>query len=278
MTETKTTTVAAEGGHWYLPGTGEQVISVPRAKGGGERAPTLRDARKHGWLPGCTSVIRAGGAPWQLVRWQQERAIEAALELDEQPDEDRPAYLRRVIGKASEIAAEAAATGTEIHKQLELYWRGEAFDPFWKDHVLAAADALEQAVPTADTLHPWLAEQSCAHSSGYGCRVDLHSEIMVVDVKTKKGTPDDWAGRSGRITTFPEHWMQLAACRAALVERFGWEPDQQDAGILYVSRDVPAAVFCPVTPEQLEQGWAMFRAMLAYWKAANRYDPTEVQP
>jgi hypothetical protein len=46
----------------------------------------------------------------------------------------------------------------------------------------------------------------------------------------------------------------------------------------YVSRDVPAAVFCPVTPEQLEQGWAMFRAMLAYWKAANRYDPTEAQP
>jgi len=95
-------------------------------------------------------VIRAGGAPWQLVRWQQERAIEAALELDEQPDEDRPAYLRRVIGKASEIAAEAAATGTEIHKQLELYWRGEAFDPFWKDHVLAAADALEQAVLLAE--------------------------------------------------------------------------------------------------------------------------------
>ena len=277
MSQPKTTSVAAEGGHWYHGETGEQIVEVPRAKGDGMRKPTLRDARKAGnWYPGCTSVIRAAGMPAGLMRWQQEQAIEAALKLDAQPEEDRSAYMRRVIGKAGEIAAEAATVGTDIHRAIELYMRGQPYDQFYHEHVMAAVDALDVACPTATTLHPWLSEQSCVHSSGFGCRVDLHSEIMVADIKTKKGTLEDWAGRSGRLTTFPEHWMQLAACRAALVERFGWEPKQQGAGIVYVSRDhAGVAEFVPVTEEQLDQGWAMFGGLLAFWKASNRYDPTE---
>jgi hypothetical protein len=275
VTEIKTTSVAAEGGHWYTE-TGEQIQLVERASGDGMRKPTLRDARKHGWRPGVTTVIRQAAAP-QLVRWQQTQAVTAALELDEQPDEDRQAYMRRVLHRAGDTAMEAARAGTEIHKAIELYFSGQNYDQFYRQHVLGVADVIEQACPSADSIHPWLAEQGVAHSSGFGTRVDLHSEQWVVDFKTKEGAVEDWAGTSGRITTYDNHAMQLAACRAALEERFGWRPGQQRCAICYVSRTHPGeAYLVEVDEDGLRRGWQMFTALLSYWKAMNRYDPTEV--
>jgi hypothetical protein len=279
MSEKKTTQVAAESGHWYTH-DGELVTAVARADGKGWRKPTLRDARKAGnyWLPGCTTILRQAAAP-ALVRWQQERAIEAALQLDQQPEEERKAYMRRVLTKAGETAAEAAAVGTEVHKAIEQFYSDEAYDKFYRGHVLGVADVIEQACPTAADVHPWLAEVGVVHDSGFATRVDLHSEAWVLDFKTKDGTPEEWGGTSGRVATFSNHWMQLAACRKALEQRHGWEPDQQRCAIVYVSRDhAGLAEFVEVPEPKLQQGWQMFQALMAYWKAANAYDPMGQQP
>lgn len=269
MSEMKTSTVGSEGGHWYTP-QGELVVSVPRAKGDGMRKPTLRDARKHAWSPGCTHVIRQAAAP-QLEIWKQERAIEATQQLDQQPDEDSKAYMRRVIQKAGETAAEAAAAGTEIHKQIELFFRGETYDEFYKPHVLGVADLLERECMTDDDWHSWMPERTVVHPDGYGCTVDLASEKFIIDFKTKNGTPEDWGDR-----TYPQHWMQLAACRAAISNRMLWGGDQA-CGIVYVSRDNPGRCSLAwATEDQIRQGWLMFQSLLAYWKAACRYDPAEM--
>ena len=284
MTDIKATKVAAEGGHWYrLTDDGvEQIQGVPRAKGEGMRKPTLRDARNaqqrgDAWLPGLTTITRQADAP-ALTRWQQKQAITAALQLDQQPDEQSEAYMRRVLAKASDTAAEAAEIGSAIHAAIEAHFSGQPFDKFYRAHVLGVADLLEQLCPAADELDPWLAEVGVAHSSGFATRVDLHSQGWIWDFKTKDGTPDEWAGPNGRIATYGNHHMQLAACRKACEERFGWPPGQQRCGIIYVSRThggLCEAV--EVREDRLEQGWDMFQGLLAYWKAANRYDPTEVR-
>jgi hypothetical protein len=267
MSEVKTSSVGAEGGHWYTSDH-ELVVSVPRAKGDGMRKATLKDARRNGWRPGCTTVIRQAAAP-QLEMWKQRQAIEATLDLDQQPEEETKAYMRRVIHRAGEIASEAARAGTEIHKQIELFFRGQKCDPFYKPHVLGVADLLERECATGDDLDEFMPERTVVHPDGYGCTVDLASSKFVLDFKTKKGTPEDWGDR-----TYPQHWMQLAACRAAISRRCGW-PGDQACGIVYVSRDNPGECSLSwATEDQIQQGWLMFRALLAYWKAANRYDPT----
>ena len=71
--------------HWYDRETGNLVSQVERAKpkllNNGEhdhyRAPTLRDARKHGYLPSPTSIIDILGS-FQLVQWKQDQAAYAA--------------------------------------------------------------------------------------------------------------------------------------------------------------------------------------------------------
>ena len=270
MSEIKTSTIGSEGGHWYTR-DGELVVSVPRAKGDGMRKPTLRDARRpeHMWSPGCTTVIRQAAAP-QLEIWKQKQTIQATQELDQQPEEDAKAYMRRVIHKAGEIASEAATAGTEIHKQIELYFRGETIDPFFRPHVLGVADLLERECEVGAD-HEWLPERTVVHSSGYGCTVDLASDKFVIDFKTKTGTPEDWGD-----CTYPQHWMQLAACRAAISNRMMWSGEQA-CGIVYVSRDNPGQCSLAwATEDQIRQGWLMYQALLSYWKAANRYDPSAV--
>ncbi len=276
MSQIKTTSMPAESGHWYTT-EGEQVQYVPRASKEGVRKPTLRDARKHGWMPGVTTILRQAAAPG-LVRWQQERTIEATLELEQQPDEQHSEYVRRVLARASEQASQAATVGGEIHKAIEQYFSGQMFDKFYRAHVLGVADAIEQACATADTLHPWLAEKGVAHVSGFGTKVDLHSEAWVLDFKSKDGTTEDWQGSSGNLTTYPNHWMQLAAGRKALEQCHGWPLDGQRCAIVYVSRTHPGiAEFVEVPEDRLQRGWSMFQSLLAYWKAANNYEPNGVR-
>ena len=273
MSEIQTSSVPAEGGHWYTT-DGEQVTAVPRAGDDGMRKPTLRDARKHGWMPGVTSITRQAAAP-QLVRWQQQQAVDAALLLKQQSDEQRSDYMRRVLAKAADKAMESADAGTAIHKALEQHFSGERFDKYYRAHVLGVADVVEQACPTAEDLHPWLAEKCVWHSSGFGTKVDLHSEAWVLDFKTKDGNAEDWAGRVGRISTYSNHWMQLAAGRKALEERNGWRANSQRCAIIYVSRTHPGVCeLVEVGEARLDQGWKMFQALLSYWKASNNYDST----
>tara|TARA_R110000822_G_scaffold137399_3_gene274879 strand:- start:991 stop:1719 length:729 start_codon:yes stop_codon:yes gene_type:complete len=238
------------------------VESVPMANGKGHRKPTLRDARKHGWVCGVTTIIKVMHAE-QLVRWRINQHILAALTLDRQPEESDDAYLRRVADDAATHGRDAAEEGTRIHEALERHYRGETYDRTYSAHVDAVSGLIESHCgPDA----AWLPEGGVTHPMGYGTKADLVSEKAgwLVDFKGK-----DFSSATVPTKTYESHAMQLAATRACIA------PELRCA-IVYVSRDNPGlASFVEVPEPELKQGMAMFRGLLATWQAKTGHSPWE---
>ena len=262
----------SEGGHWYRlndSGRVEQIASVPRARGGGERPCTLRDAKKDGgYLPGCTTILGQAHSPG-LERYKMIQAAEAARRVPQGGQESEAEWHRRVLEVAAEHARSAASTGSAIHKAVEQFYSEEPFDKFFRGHVLGVADLIEQHCSTSETLHPWLAEKAVAHPWGYATRVDLCSEAWVLDFKTVSKTPQEIKD----LPAWPTHAMQLAATRQAFDLAVPTK-HKKDCAIVYISREhAGVCSFVQVDEEALEQGLACFKALLEFWQAKNKYRP-----
>lgn len=243
---------AQEGGHWYLP-DGTPYYTVKSAKGT-DRPVTLRDARKVGAVPSVTTVIRLMDAPG-LTRWLITTAIEAALTLPRIEGESSDAFLARVEQDRKAQAKAAAEKGVAIHGAIERHYRGELGESSWSPWIIEASGELTQKCGPQQ----WKPERSFANPAGFGGKTDLHSQEWCVDVKTKDGDLS--------ATTYDEHVMQLAAYRVGL------GIGAARAGILFVRRDKPAALFCEIERKELDRGWAMFQALLAFHQAKTGYKP-----
>jgi len=248
----------AESTHWYTR-AGEPAYTVVGANGK-ERPTTLRDARKCGYPPGVSGIIKCAAAQ-SLEHWKQEQILLAALTLPRDPNETEEFWLRRVWADSREQSRKAAERGTAIHAAVQGHFEGEPPEKEYAKHVRGAVTALEVAFPDAQ----WQCEKSFAHPLGFGGKVDLHSAVdgahVIVDIKTKE------FGIGKQLDTYDEQHMQLAAYAKGL------HLDNASAGILYVSASEPGlAAFLPVRYEELYRGWTMFEALLAYWKAKNKYD------
>lgn len=243
---------AKESGHWYKP-DGTPAYTV-RSQNGRERNTTLADARKSGLLPSVTTIIRLAAAP-QLEKWKRNQVLLSALTLPRMPDEPESDWLVRVERDWQEQSKQAAERGTAIHAAIEQHYRGDYHGELWNPWIIeASAELTEKCGPQR-----WLPERSYVHASGYGCRLDLHSDTWVVDAKSKDGDLT--------ATTYDEHLMQVAAQMhaAGIPEGRG--------GILFVRRDKPAALFCEIERKELDRGWEMFSALLAYHQAKTGYRP-----
>jgi len=243
---------ANSSGHWYrLDGTPAYTIV---GKNGKERNTTLRDARELTLVPSVTTIIRCASAP-QLEKWKRNQVLLAALTLPRNEGEAEDAWLARVEKDWQESSRNAMDRGTEIHGAIERSYRGQAPDPDWWDWVKAARGVIDgQCGP-----QNWFPERSFAHPDGFGGKCDLHSASWVIDVKTKDGEAPKGL--------YDEHLMQLAAYRHGL-----GVPGAR-CGILYVSRDTPAASFVEAGADDLRAGLAMFSGLLTYWQAKNSYHP-----
>jgi hypothetical protein len=256
---TKIAKFGAESGHWYNQ-HGELVQQVQKANGKDWTTPTLRHARKLGLVCGVTTIIKLMHAE-QLVRWRINQHTLAALTLDRQPDESDASYLARVAADANTHGREAAITGTEIHKAIEMHMRGESYDAKYQPHVDGVVAALDaNCGPDA----AWLPERGVSHRWGYGTKADCVSEKngWLVDFKGKDFGPDNVP-----MNTYEGHAMQLGATRACIA------PELRCA-ILYVSRDHPGLTSFVEVPEPgLQRGLAMFRALLGCWQAKTGHIP-----
>ena len=254
---------ASESGHWYAP-NGEPRYTI-LAKNGIERATTLRDARKEGWYPSVTGIIRCAAVPG-LEKWKRKQLGLALLTLPRLPDETEDAFLLRAEKDAEEQALKAREKGTEIHGYLESYFRDQAVPgiPTAYDHIHGCAKLLLAEVGKQE----WRVERSYAHALGYGCKIDLHSAEWVIDYKSKEFT----LAQADDLVTYDEHHMQLAANRRA-----AGIPKARCAIVFVSQSEAGLSVFRPVCEDDLVRGLAMFDALHAYWKAANRYDPAALQ-
>jgi hypothetical protein len=246
-----------ESTHWY-DRDGTPRYEVLDAKGK-MRAATLRDARKFGWYPGVTSIIKCAAAPG-LERWKLEQTMLAALTLPRFDGENDESFCSRVMRDSGEQARKARESGTVIHAAIQGHYEGKPPSLDMLAHVQGVAETIKQNFGE----HEWCAEAACAHPSGYGTKADLSCRGIVLDFKGADFTASDVA----TLKTWDEHAMQLAATREAR-----GMPDATCA-IVYVSRVTPGLCRAiHVDESDLRRGWAMFQALLSYWKAKTGYFP-----
>lgn len=235
---------------------------------------TLREARKLNLVPSTTEVLAIIAKP-QLVRWQVNQGILAALTLPRQEGWTEDKYLSAIAEDGRRQAQEAADRGSYIHDQLERDRNGLSVDDWCKPTCARIRQLLDLAFPGVDD---WVAEASFAHTSGYGGRVDLHSPStgIIVDFKGKDGiqTQDEkhayWqteAEPSPKRCDYDQFW-QLGSYQQGL--GFGVAAG---ANIFFSRTHSGEAAIKVWSPEEMQQGRDVFNATLELWKALKKFNP-----
>jgi hypothetical protein len=245
---------AQEGGHWYTR-DGDPMYTVPSKKDGTPRNTTLRDARERNLVPSVTTILNIAAKPGLNV-WLQEQAILAALTLPRGTEEAESAWLKRVVQDSKAQARDAADLGTEIHAAVQGFYEGRKASAF-PIHVQTCTKAIESHYGARN----WIAERAFAHEMGFGGKVDMHTDGIVIDIKTKDF--DDPA----KVAGYDEHLMQLAAYRVGL-----GMPEARCANVFVSRTNADLAVVKEWAEEDLARGWLMFTALLSFWQYKNQYE------
>lgn len=247
--------IALESGHWYTP-DGEPRYTTTSANGN-ERATTLRDAKKHGWVPSVTTVIRTAATPGLNI-WKEKQILLAALTLPRREGESEDAFAERVIADSQEQARIARERGASLHTAIERSIQRKSSEDRWWSH---ADTVCAMLMSIGVDLRDGEAEHSFAHSLGYGGKIDFFSrkQNVVVDFKNKPKIEPD------KKLAWPEHALQLAAYSRGL--------KMHTARLINVFVGVEDAQVSlhEWTVEESKRYWLQFKALLEYWKIANQF-------
>ena len=237
-----------ENGHWYTKEGTPAYTTIGKT---GERATTLRDARKLGLLPSVTTIngqlSKAG-----LDTWKQQQVLLAALTLPRLATESEQEWLSRVMQDSKATGREAAERGTAIHAVIEGY-----FEQMYMPEKPAYLDNIDAALKTAFGEQPWLAERSFGHPLGFGGKCDLMAKTgYIVDFKTKDTSLE-------KVDVYFEHEMQLAAYREGL-----GMPTARCA-IVFVNGTTNEVKLIEVEQDRLQKGWECFEHLLRVYQIKN---------
>jgi len=253
---------AAESGHWYAK-DGKPVYEVLGADGKKMVTPDTRHARKLGLLPGATTIIGCADKPGLTV-WKIEQSILSSMTLPRRPHEPDAEFIKRVIEDSQEQGKKAAEEGERIHAAIERFIGKRQYDLNYADHIVSAMAQISKIFPAAD----WQCEGSFGSPLGFGGKIDLDDPASgaMGDIKSKdfSETPSP----SNRVKLhWDEHVMQLAAYKMGKYNSL-----DGPAFNLFVSRTVKGlSHFHMWEREDLERGWEMFKALLSFWQARQKY-------
>jgi len=246
---------ATESGHWYTR-DGEPAYEVEASSGKGLRPTTLRDARKLNLVPSVTSILKVAAKPG-LEIWKQTQIIHAALTLPRLPNESEEDFAKRVVQDSQEQAKKAREKGSEIHGYIEHHFKGGSVPAEYK----VVVNEVESQLSLLGLKGPWSVEKSFSSPFGYGGKIDLHSDDVVIDFKTKENWTD-----STKLA-YDEHGMQLAAYSMGAcvfpVGRINIFVSTQELGKTH------AEVW---SDESFDRHWQMFRSLLRYWQISNKME------
>lgn len=230
--------------HWYK--TDGSPFYTMAGTNGKERSVTLRDAKKLGGIvPSVTTILKECYKPG-LEMYKIDQAIMSALTLPRMGGELEADWVKRVKMDAKEHSRIRAEEGTAIHGYVQ---RGFELDELTDKEFTYYKAAVDETARTIGKQN-WSCEKSFA-TGDYGGKVDLHTELFVLDIKTKNGSLDD-------VKLYDEHFMQLAAYRTGL------DVMEADCGILFISTEGEAKLVM-ATREEIYRGRDMFIALLGYW-------------
>jgi hypothetical protein len=235
----------SESGHWYAA-DGSPAYRII-GKNGKERNTNVKDARERGFVPSVTTVLNIIAKPG-LTNWLQQQVLLAALTLPRINGETEENWLERVISDSKSTGRDAMDRGTQMHGVLERYYSGDQDDYPW----------YVEAVDTSIRTHfgfdqRWESERSFA-SGGFGGKVDLIAENIVIDFKSKD--------KLDKVEPYHEQLMQLAAYRQGL-----GKPTARCANVFFTATgDVKLIEH---SEDDLQQAWDCFQYLLAFYKRKN---------
>jgi hypothetical protein len=238
--------------HWYTDEGKLAPATVPYADPSkGERAATIRDAKKQGWAPSVTTVIKVLSAP-ALTNWLVHEAIKRTrkvlLETPSWLGEPEDLLVQKVNAEEDTSKRDI---GIEIHRDIERALKGK---PYGNQDivqnvisVLTDADWMSDGRPEVPFRHE--------HPLPFGGTVDLVvPECAIVDFKTKESLSDRMV--------YDEHLMQCAA----YCQRFGI----RSAANLFIGYDGDVELV-EHSEEDLTRGWEMFKLALRLWYLQKRW-------
>ena len=241
-------------GHWYTKEGTPAYTTIGKT---GERATTLRDARKEGLLPSVTTIINLMSKP-ALSSWLQQQVLLAALTLPRESNEPEQEWLKRVMSDSKATGREAAERGTAIHNIIQGY-----FEQMYLPEKPVYLDAIDSTLKSAFGNQLWLSEKSFGHHLGYGGKCDLMAKPMngqgsgfVVDFKTKDTDLD-------KVDIYFEHELQLAAYREGL------NLPNARCAILFVNGKTNQVKLIEVEESRLQKGWECFQYLLRFYQVKN---------
>ena len=241
-------------GHWYTKEGTPAYTTIGKT---GERATTLRDARKEGLLPSVTTIINLMSKP-ALSSWLQQQVLLAALTLPRGLKETEDEWLKRVMSDSKATGREAAERGTAIHNIIQGY-----FEQMYLPEKPPYLDAIDNTLKSAFGDQAWLSEKSFGHHLGYGGKCDLMAKPIngqgsgfVVDFKTKDTDLD-------KVDIYFEHELQLAAYREGL------NLPNARCAILFVNGKTNQVKLVEIEEPQLQKSWECFQHLLRVYQIKN---------
>jgi hypothetical protein len=232
-------------GHWYDKDGNPQYTII--GANGKERDTDLRDARKLGLVPSVTTILKVAAAP-ALDIWKQQQLLKSVAEvprLDEEPEKE---WFSRIVKTSKEAGDKHMDRGTSMHNEIEDYFnkRQREYPDFAKETYFAVVREFGS--------QNWITEKSFA-ADGFGGKVDLHCEDIVIDFKTKEVVDE-------KTAAYDEQLMQLAAYRAGL--------NLPNALCANVFVDLQGNVKIIKHDESdIQKAWLMFSHLLAFYRVKN---------
>lgn len=245
--------IATSAGHWYKA-DGSPAYTIQGNTG--ERAVTLRDARKLNLYPSVSAILKVAAAPG-LDQWKQKQILLSALTLPRQPDEPTDDFASRVLRDSQEQGKRAREAGEALHGAIERYAQGKTFDQKWEDHVAAVEYHMGIIGLSLKAGH---SEHSFAHD-GYGGKVDWHNHLAVVDFKSKPNIQD-----TSKLA-YAEHVMQLSAYRNGLKLPFAKLYN------IFVGIEDRKVHVHEWPEEEAVKGLEKFKCLLRFWQLDKGYAP-----
>ena len=164
-------------------------------------------------------------------------------------------YIYRCKADAKSIGLNAAKEGTKIHGLIETGFLGGKKTKPYK----IIKKWLDENYPD----RTWVAEDSFCASQGYGGKIDLYSDNVFIDFKTK----DNLKGKDPAKLVYDEHGMQLSAYGQGM----GYDYPTR-ISIFIDRKDTDIILFHEWDLDSHNRHIEMFNSILKYWQLVKNYE------